>query len=610
MWVDKMSNIRQLKADVHNYRYNDYLRQMGAVEEACRDARPLRIAVLRSYTVEGMEPVLRVRLCLEGLKPEFYWGGYNQYVQEVLDAAGPLYSFRPDIVLLLVRLEELLPTFVEEFNQSSFSEWEVLLQAKAQDLRELARTIEAKLSSPVIVQNACLPMDVYWGIYDTQHPEGQPYLVDQFNRALAATCRTLSGTFIWDFHRFVQRKGYEQLFDAKQWAVSKSPYKHSSYPLLVDDLLKYVLSCLGKSKKCLVLDLDNTLWGGVIGEDGMQGIRLGHTYPGNCFRMFQRELLKLHHRGIILAINSKNNEADAWEAIEKHPDMILRRQHFAAAKINWDDKAGNMKALAEELNIGIDSMILIDDNPIECERVRQELPECEVVCLPEQPYLIPSLVDRLPGVDHVRVTEEDKRKGQMYQAQMARKLHENAYDNLDEFLSSLGIEVSIGPADLFSIPRIAQLTQKTNQMNLTTRRYTEADIAGIVGDAQACVFGVSSKDKFGDYGIIGVCILRFELEQCMIDTFLLSCRVIGKNIEAAVMSFVAECAKTRGATVLRGEYLPTAKNKPAADMYDKLRFERMTDTLFQADLRKVSFETPPYIKVQADGIRANLVRSE
>lgn len=606
--VNKMNSIRQLKADVHNYRYNDYLRQMDAVEETCRDAKPLRIAMLRSYTAEGMEPVLRMRLYLEGFRPEFYWSGYNQYVQDVLDPSSPLYSFRPDIVLLLVRLEELLPKFVEEFNGSSCMEWDALLQAKADELRNLAKIIEVKLSASVIIQNACLPTDVYWGIYDAQDPQGQTYLVAKFNRALAAACHTLSGTFIWDFHRFVLRNGYEQLFDAKQWAVSKSPYKYSSYPLLVDDLLRYVLSCLGRSKKCIVLDLDNTLWGGVIGEEGLQGIRLGHTYPGNCFRVFQQALLKLYHRGVILAINSKNNEADAWEAIEQHPDMILRRHHFAAAKINWNDKASNVKALAEELNIGIDSMILIDDNPIECERVRQELPECEVVCLPDQPYLFPSVIDRLPGCDRVRLTDEDKRKGQMYQDQVMRKQSEKSYNNLDEFLSSLDIEVSIDAADHFSIPRISQLTQKTNQMNLTTRRYAEADIAGFVESAHTCVFSVAAKDKFGDHGIIGVCILRFERDQCLIDTFLLSCRVIGKNIEAAVMAFVADYAKARGANALRGEYLQTAKNQPAADMYERLQFERLSATQFQADLRTCQLWAPPYITVQVNGAPANLVR--
>ena len=189
----------------------------------------------------------------------------------------------------------------------------------------------------------------------------------------------------------------------------------------------------------------------------------------------------------------------------------------------------------------------------------------------------------------------------MYQAQVMRKQYEKSYDNLDEFLSSLDIAVSIDAADHFSIPRLAQLTQKTNQMNLTTRRYAESDIVGFVESSEICVFGVSAKDKFGDHGIIGVCILRFEREQCLIDTFLLSCRVIGKNIEAAVMAFIADYARSRGANVLRGEYLQTAKNKPAADMYERLQFERLSDRQFQADLLKYQLCAPPYITVQVNG---------
>jgi FkbH-like protein len=595
-----MSSVKQLKANVRDLKYNDYLRHMGAVEEACRGAKPLRVAVLRSYTVEGIEPVLRVRLLLEGFKPEFYFGGYNQYVQEVLDTSSSLHSFRPDVVLLMVRIEELLPSFVEEFGDRSFSEWDAALRGKAGELQKLAKSIEKNFSAPVIVQNGCLPADVYWGIYDAQHPEGQTYCISNFNHALAETFNELSGSFIWDFNRFVQRKGYDQIFDAKMWAISRSPYKQSAYPSLVDDLMRYLLSCLGKSKKCIVLDLDNTIWGGVIGEDGIQGIQLGHTYPGNCFVAFQKELLRLYHRGIILAINSKNNETDAWEAIDKHPDMVLRRQHFSAYRINWDDKASNMKALADDLNIGTDSMIMFDDNPIECERVCQELPDCEVVCLPAQPYLIPHVVADLPGIESIRLTEEDKKKGQMYQAQIARKQYEKSYENLEDFLAGLELEVSIDAAAPFSIPRIAQLTQKTNQMNLTTRRYTEADITAFLGDSQSCVFGISSKDKFGDHGIIGVCILRFRADECLIDTFLLSCRVIGRNIEAAVIAFVSTFAKERGARMLVGEFLPTAKNKPAAEVFDKLKFERLSDTLFKADLGKTEFQVPPYVKLRVN----------
>lgn len=591
-----MDNLKQIKTEWPNFKYNDYLRHLRAVEEGAA-GKPLRVAVLRSYTVEAIEPVLKLRLLLEGYKAEFFFGDYNQYVQEILDPASALYAFRPDVVLLMVRIEELMPDFVDEFGGRPVSEWEAIVQTKARGLGDLARTLEKNLPVQLIIQNACLPFGVYWGIYDAQHPGGQTYLVSRFNQALAEAVGELKGAFLWDFNRFVQKMGYDQIFDSKMWFFSKSPYRPSAYPGLVNDLLRYLLSAAGKSKKCIVLDLDNTLWGGIIGEDGIKGIQLGHTYPGNCFREFQKELLKLYHRGIILAINSKNNEADALEVIDTHPDMVLRHRHFAALRINWNDKAGNLKALAKELNIGIDSMIMLDDNPIECELIRQQLPECEVVCLPEKPYLIPRIFEFLPGVENIRLTEEDKRKGEMYQAQIARKQHESTFENLDDFLKSLALEVGIQAAVPFTVPRIAQLTQKTNQMNLTTRRYTESDITALADRSDASVFSVSSRDKFGDNGIVGVFILKFKEKECRIDTFLLSCRVIGRNIEGSMIAFISDFAKKRGADILVGEYLPTAKNKPAADLYDKLRFERISDTLFRADLEKQAFDAPPYIRV-------------
>jgi len=595
-----MKHVTQVRAELPTYKYNDYLRNLKAVEEMCVEAKPLRVAVLRSYTVEAIEPVLKLRLLLEGFKVESFFGDYNQYVQEILDTSSPLYAFRPDVILLMLRIEELVPDFVEEFGSRSFSDWETSIRLKAREIGDLAKTIQRSLPAQLIVQNVCLPVGLYWGIYDTQNPEGQTYLISRFNQCLAEVLAEMKGAFIWDFNRFVQKKGYDHFFDSKMWFLSKSPYKQSVYPWMVDDLLRYLLSALGKSKKCIVLDLDNTLWGGIVGEDGIKGIHLGHTYPGNCFRAFQKELLKLHHRGVLLAVNSKNNEVDALEVIDTHPDMVLRRKHFSALRINWDDKVSNMKALAGELNIGIDSMIMIDDNPIECEQIHQLLPECEVICLPGQPYLIQHIFDVLPGIENIRLTDEDKKKGEMYQAQIARKQHESTYVNLDDFLKSLELEVGIQAAVPFSIPRIAQLTQKTNQMNLTTRRYTEADTTAMINDPNTFVFSISSKDKFGDNGIVGVVILKFKEEECKIDTFLLSCRVIGRNIEGAMIAFIADFARERGARTLLGEYLPTAKNRPARDMFEKFQFDKLSEALFRADLGRQVFETPSYIRVTVD----------
>jgi FkbH-like protein len=276
--------------------------------------------------------------------------------------------------------------------------------------------------------------------------------------------------------------------------------------------------------------------------------------------------------------------------------MVLRRRHFAAFRINWQDKASNLKALAKDLNIGIDSMVFIDDNPRECELVRQQCPECQVFCLPDKPYLLPRFLESVPGLECVSLTEEDTRRGEMYQAQLVRGQAAAGFENLEDFWKDLELEVKIEPAQPFSIPRIAQLTQRTNQMNLTTRRYTESQVEALAADANWRVVSVAAKDRFGDHGIIGVMFIRLERDDCHIDNFLMSCRVLGLNIEQYMIAYAAAVAKQAKRKRLVGEFIPTAKNKVAADMYPRLGFRRMGETQFCADLEQPTVRPPEHIR--------------
>jgi FkbH-like protein len=593
------TEIEEIRKTAVDAGFNDSLRLLRRAEAALETGKltPLKIAVLRSYTAEMLEPVLKLRLMLEGFHPTFLFGDYNGYVQEILDTESPLYSFSPDIVLVLVRIEELMPDLVDEFPSKDASEWEVELRGAAERLAGLADTLGKRLPAQIVFQNMCQQEPPYFGVHDAQAPDEQTSLVGRFNTMLAEALKTRKNAFIWDYEGFVKIHGYASILDPKGWYTSKNPYQLSAYPLIAADITKYILSALGRVKKCVVVDLDNTLWGGIAGEDGMDGVAIGHEYPGSCFRDFQKRLLKLYHRGIILAINSKNNPEDALEIIAKHPDMILRRKHFAAMRINWEDKVSNMNALACDLNIGLDSMIFIDDNPAECALVRENCPGVEVVCLPEKPYLIPGVVSTLPCTDKIALTSEDRKKGEMYRAEGERKECEARFEDLEGFLAHLDIRVAIEEANGFTLPRIAQLTQKTNQMNLTTRRYTEPDIQSFIDDPACHVFSVSSKDRFGDNGIIGVCIVKGGSKVCSIDTFLLSCRVIGRRIEDAIMAFVSDYAKRRGAGTLVGEYIPTAKNKPASGMYERFGFVSTDKTTFRLDLGSGGIECPPFIKL-------------
>lgn len=591
-------------ADVRNalptFTFTDYLRHLKFVEDHAEVRGELRIAILRSYTIEPVEPILKLRCLLDGQRATCWFGGYTQHVQEILDTSGPLHRFRPSVVLLLVRLEEILPEFVEAFPSRAAEEWIEMVTAQARELATLAGRAATDLSASVLIQNASLTRP-YFGIHDAQQAEGQQEAVHQFNRALADACSRQTGVFVWDFDAFVRMRGTDALFDAKAWYVSRSPFKQAALPALVDDLYRYVRSITAPTKKCVVVDLDNTLWGGIAGEDGLEGIQLSQTYPGNCYREFQRQLLKLYHRGILLAINSKNNEADALGIIDNHPDMLLRREHFAAWRINWDDKASNLRALAKDLNIGLDSLIFIDDNPAECELVRCEIPECEVISLPDKPYFIPAVVDALPGIENIRLTVEDRQKGAMYRARAAQRAEEAKASNVEEFLATLGLEVSIEHATSFSIPRIAQLTQKTNQMNMTTRRYSEAEISAFAGDPGSDVFSVAAKDRFGDHGIVGVLILRHEANGCRIDTFLLSCRVIGRGIERAMLAVAAASGRGHGAHALIGEFFSTAKNAPAAGFYESAGLRDAGNDQYHAALADDSFPPPAHIRLLYSG---------
>ncbi len=598
-----MNTLDFVRTEHASFGFNDYLRHLPAVERSSPDARPLRVAVLRSYTAEPLEPILKLRLLLDGLNPTFWFGGYNQHAQEILDPNSALYAFAPQVVLLLLRIDEILPAFVDDFASLSPAEWEKQLTSLAGSLEGLLERLEESVRAPILVQNLMLAGRSFFGRFDAQQPDGQVYLLQQFNRALSAACSRRRGAFVWDFDALVREKGSESLYDAKQWYVSRNPFRQAAYPAIAGDLMRYLRAVLGPARKCVVLDLDNTLWGGVAGEDGLEGVKLGRTYPGNCYRDFQTELLKLYHRGVILAINSKNNEADAFRIIDDHPDMVLRRRHFAAVRVNWRDKATNLRELASELDIGVDSLIFLDDSPIECELVRQECPECHVVQLPAKPYLLPAIPSALPGLDNLKLTAEDRKKGEMYRTRAARRADEGRHADLDAFLRSLELEVEIQPARAFTIPRIAQLTQKTNQMNMTTRRYTEAQISALAGDEACEVLSVASRDRFGDDGIVGAAILRFDGDECRIDTFLLSCRVIGRGIEQAMLADIAHRAAARNVRTLVGEFIQTAKNRPAAGLYERAGLRKTTGTRFTADLTAVSLPYPVHIRPFATEIR-------
>ncbi len=405
--------------------------------------------------------------------------------------------------------------------------------------------------------------------------------IAEYNTALVEMERGHSNVKLLDIREFARQYPASDLFDWKYWFISQAGLNPRLSKPFAEWFARKLDQIASKRKKCLVLDLDNTLWGGVLGEDGVEGIKLAGAYPGKASRLFQEGLLELQRSGVMLAVCSKNNEADVMDAWERHPQMVLRADSFVAWRINWTDKATGIKELAEELNIGLDSMVFLDDSPQECELVRLALPEVEVPDFPSQPYELPaflqSLVEKYFRI--YTVTAEDAAKTEQYKANAMRTQSQWEFVDFESFLRSLEIKITIEPANEFNIPRIAQLTQKTNQFNLTTRRYTESDIKQFQQRGwKIWCLGVS--DKFGDYGITGCAMVDGNA----IDSFLLSCRVLGKGIEKVFAKKVLSLLKEQGLKTVSAQFIPTSKNSPASGFWEVVGFKGGIIDLDVADL--------------------------
>lgn len=413
-------------------------------------------------------------------------------------------------------------------------------------------------------------MDIWYAIHFTEDEHILPKVVSHYNETLYELEHTHSNVKVVDITDFTRQYAIKDLFDWKFYFMSQmamNPKIHKSFKEWWERKLNAISL---KRKKCLVLDLDNTLWGGILGEEGIEGIKIGGDYPGNAFLYWQKAILELSKNGIILTVCSKNNEKDVLEAWEKNPFIILKKEHFAAYRINWADKASNIKELAEELNIGLDSFVYVDDNPTERELVKQLLPMVTVPDFPEQPYEFPAFFKQL--VDEYfqiySITDEDKNKTEQYKANAARAHAQNSFSDFSSFLESLNIQINIESANEFNIQRIAQMTQKTNQFNLTTHRYTDTDIHKFIEDDWK-IWCMSVADKFGDNGITGAIMVKPNGE---IDTLLLSCRILGKDIETAFVKTIINLLSSYGFTSLKAKYIPTNKNSQVKDFWDKVGF--------------------------------------
>jgi len=535
--------------------------------------KPVRLAVLGSSTLTHLLPAIRVAGLRRNIWIDTYENDYGQYWQELSDPDSALHQFRPTAVLLALDARDLTAGITAAMDPEAV---EGAMTEITERIRATWRMARDTLRCPVLHQ-AALPLHLpLLGNNEHRLAGSRAAFLGRLN-ARVRTMAEEEGVDILAIDDRAAMDGLRAWHDPGLWHRAKQEVSHTAAPMFGDMVGRWVAAKQGRSFKCLVLDLDNTVWGGVIGDDGMEGIELGQGSPlGEAYVAFQDYARELSRRGVILAVCSKNDEANATEPFEKHPDMVLRRGDIASFVANWSDKAGNIRAIAEELNIGLDSLVFIDDNPFERNLVRQELPMVAVPEVSDDPTTYPVALADAGYFEGLAVTDEDRERTSQYHGNKARDALKASVTDLPAYLRGLEMELIARPFDRVGLQRIVQLINKSNQFNLTTRRYTDEDAIAVMADPDAFGLQLRLLDRFGDNGVIAIVIGRLQPNKdLLIDTWLMSCRVLGRQVEPTALNLIARNATRLGARRLVGEYIPTEKNGMVKDHYAKLGFTVM-----------------------------------
>ncbi|MBR3602268.1 MAG: HAD family hydrolase [Lachnospiraceae bacterium] len=544
--------------------------------------KDVRIAVLGSYSIQHFVSVLRFLLHEEGIDANIYEGEYDGILMDVLNDDSDLYEFKPSMVILLPSIKD-----IKEFPVlgSDADAVEQLADKQVQLYQGIWSKLETSLGCQILQANFVLPIERALGNLESNYEYSRSYYYKRINAKLEQ--KRGGNVTIMDMDYWAGVVGKINWFDNSSYYLSKTGFRMDYIGVAAEVFVKQILALTGKVKKCLVLDLDNTLWGGVVGDDGCMGIQLDpNNAIGESYRAFQQYVLQLKERGVILAVCSKNEEDIAKEPFEKNDKMILKLDDISCFIANWEDKAGNIRTIASKLNIGVDSLVFFDDNPAEREIVKKFVPEVLVVDVPEDPADYVQALSLCMPFEWGQLTGEDFKRTQSYLQNSKRQELESSFVNYDEYLQALDMVGSVDEIDEYSKERFAQLINKSNQFNLRTIRYTEASIEQMMQEENTKLLAVSLKDKFSDYGIISCIILRKDGEECFADTWVMSCRVLKRGVEEFAFSHVCDAARSMGCSKLVGEYIPTAKNRMVKDFYPGLGFEEIAENKYGYDLTK------------------------
>jgi FkbH-like protein len=528
--------------------------------------RRCRVALLSSVTLDFLAPILRAQCFGAGIDAEIYIGPFNQFEQEIRDTDSGLARFRPDVIVIGTDWRSLGLRDEEPNEEDAPGE---IVRDRVARLESLWRGARERLGASVIQFNYEVPPDDAMGHLSAALAGGRGRLLRTINLALWDAAARTPGILILDVEQIAARFGKDHWHDPVLWHTGKQYPSAEAMPALGRQITASLRAILGLTSKCLALDLDGVLWGGVIGEDGLAGIKLGGGPAGEAYVAFQGYVKSLARTGVMLAVCSKNNPEDALLPFREHPEMVLREEDIAIFSANWKSKDENLREIAAALNVGLDAIVFVDDNPAERSRVRQNLPEVEVVEMPADPALYISTLSKLALFETLTITKEDRERTASIRENLERKALESSAASVDDYLAQLDIKVRLAPFDEANLPRIVQLINKTNQFNLTTRRRTDAEVRALVA-AGAYTQAMRVTDRFGDSGLTGVLIAIPDGTGLRVDTWLMSCRVLGRRLEEVMFAALVHYAAKNGYTELVGEYIPTAKNGLAADLYDRL----------------------------------------
>jgi len=505
---------------------------------------------------------------------ELWKGDYDNYISEVLDPESELYSFKPDVIFLI-------PSSQRCVYQGSMTDPQDLQRAEAtktaDDLLSLCRTAHERTGAEIVVANFLPAAEFDPGSFRVRTLGSNWSFRKLVNLELGLAAPAY--VHICDAEFLATRWGTANCYDPRAWFETKQLYSSDFSVDIAREVAGIVASLHRSSKKVLALDLDNTLWGGVIGDDGMAGIEIGGTHPrGEAFKQFQLAIASMAQRGVILAVCSKNDYKNAAEPFEKHPEMILRLKDIASFQANWEPKSENLRKIAQELNLGLDSIVFVDDNPAEIEIVKQFVPEIETIWLGPDPAEYAAQLLNCRFFEPRSITADDLNRGEQYQQQAARTQAMSSGTDMESYLESLEMRSILSEFTEVDIPRISQLINKSNQFNVTTRRRSEAEVEALISDRDHYGFSVRLADKFGDNGLISVVIVKAEDKTAIIDTWLMSCRVLKRQMEDEVVNEIVRLATARGCTKVVGHYLPTEKNGMVRDLSPRMGFALTEET--------------------------------